>query len=76
MSRVVNLDAAPDAVTSFCDKLGIAISVIEPLLSGGTRAIFNNGADAERIRREMKGKLIASPTTRSPLYVSRSRPAR
>jgi len=69
----VNIDATPDVVTSLCEKLGIAISVIEPLQSGGTRVILNNMVDTEKVRREMKTKLLTGPTVRSSLYVSRIR---
>ena len=73
MSRVVSIDATPEAVTAICDNLGIAISVIEPLPAGGTRLILNNSIDADKIRRDMKAKLIAGDSVRSPLYVSRIR---
>ncbi len=71
MSRVVSVDATPATVTQRCDKLGITISVLEPLQSGGTRVILNNSADAEAVRRVMKDKLITGPSVRSSLYVSR-----
>jgi len=71
MTRVVNVDATLVAVAQRCDKLGIAISVIEPLKSGGTRVILNNSDDAETVRREMKAQLITGPCVRSSLYVSR-----
>lgn len=76
MTRVVTVDATPDAVTQRCNMLGIGISVIEPLQSGGTRVILNNSDDAERVRRDMKEKLITGPSVRSSLYVSRIRTPR
>jgi hypothetical protein len=74
MTRVVTIDDTPEAVKTLCDKFGIGISVIEPLQSGGTRLILNNGIDAEKVRREMKTKLITGPSVRSSLYVARTRP--
>jgi hypothetical protein len=73
MTRVVTIDDTPEAVTALCAKFGIGISVIEPLPSGGTCVILNNGVDAEKVRREMKAKLIAGPSVRSSLYVARIR---
>lgn len=73
MTRVVSVDATPEAVAALCDKFSIAISVIEPLDSGGTRVILNNSHDAEKLRREMKAKLITGPSVRSSLYVARTR---
>ena len=73
MSRVVVVEAAPDAVSSLCETLGIAISVIEPLPSGGTRLILNNSADAEKIRQDKRTKLVVGSSVRPPLYVSRTR---
>lgn len=73
MTRVVSVNVAPEAVTAVCDKLGVAISVIEPLPSGGTRVILNNSVDAEKVRHDMRTKLITGPSARSPLYVSRTR---
>ena len=66
------MDATLEAVTALCGKLGIAISVIEPLQSGGTRIILNNIPDADKLRGTMKAKLITGPSTRSSLYVGRS----
>jgi hypothetical protein len=73
MSRAVNIDAAPEVIVALCNKLGIGISVIEPLDSGGTRVILNNMTDAEIVRRDMKAKLITGDSVRSALYVSRTR---
>ena len=73
MTRVVSVDDTPEAVTALCDTLGIAISVIEPLPSGGTRLILNNSTDAETIKRDKRTKLITGESVRSALYVSRVR---
>ena len=72
MSRAVSLDASMEAVTDLCAKQAIAISVIEPLQSGGTRVVFNNAIDAQKFRVSMKTKLIDGPTVRSPLYACRT----
>jgi len=72
MSRAICINDTVDAITEFCDKNSMGISVIEPLQSGGTRVVMNNSADAETMRRRMKTKVIDGPVVRSPLYAWRS----
>lgn len=72
MSRAITLTATVVEVTDYCTKQKIAISVIEPLPSGGTRVVLNNLADADTMRRGMKARLIGTPVVRSSLYVSRT----
>jgi len=71
MSRAINIDATVEEVTASCDKHGIGISSIEPLQSGGTRVVLNNSDDAEKLRRRMKGQIIAGLVVRSGLYMAR-----
>ncbi len=72
MSRAVFINDSVEAVTEFCGKNAIGISVIEPLQSGGTRVVMNNSGDAETLRRRMKSKVIDGPVVRSPLYAWRA----
>lgn len=72
MSRAVNVDDSVQAVTDLCVKLAVGISDIEPLQSGGTRVVFHNSVDAEKMRRRLNAKLILGPVVRSPLYAWRT----
>lgn len=71
MSRAVTINASVAEVTEYCAKQDIGISVIEPLVSGGTRVVLNNLQDAELVRRGMKTRLISTPVVRSSLYACR-----
>jgi len=71
MSRAINIDATVEDVTASCVKHNIGISSIEPLQSGGTRVVLNNSDDAEKLRRRMKGQIIAGLVVRSGLYMAR-----
>lgn len=68
MSRAVNIDATPQAVTDTCAQHNYGISSIEPLQSGGTRVVLLNGDAAAGLRRKMASQLIAGPVVRSGLY--------
>jgi len=70
MSRAIAIKATVVEVTDYCAKQNIAISVIEPLTSGGTRVVLNNVPDADTVRRGMKTRIISTPVVRSSLYVS------
>lgn len=71
MSRAISIDATVEQVTDYCAKQGLGISVIEPLISGGTRVVLNNMNDAEVVRRGMKARLISAPVVRSSLYAAK-----
>lgn len=71
MSRALNIDATLQEVSACCDKYAIGISVIEPLQSGGTRVVLNNGGDTEKLRHRMKNRMIDGPVVRSSLYSAR-----
>ena len=64
-SRAMNLDATPDEIRAICAKHKLAISVIEPLLSGGTRVVTTNGDGAATLRKAMKAKLIPGAVKRT-----------
>lgn len=72
MSRAIAINASVEQVTDYCTKQGFGISVIEPLVSGGTRVVLNNMEDAEAVRRGMKTRLINTPVVRSSLYAART----
>lgn len=71
MSRATSIDAPVEQVADYCAKQGLGISVIEPLISGGTRVVLSNMDDAEVVRRGMKARLISAPVVRSSLYAAR-----
>jgi hypothetical protein len=71
LSRVVNVKATVEAVSSLCDKHGIAISTIEPLESGGTRVVLKSAEGTREFRRRMSSEAFEGPTTRSGLYMAR-----
>ncbi|EQB32127.1 hypothetical protein [Sphingobium ummariense] len=71
MSRAINLDAAVADVEALCAKHNVAISVIEPLTSGGTRVVLLNPDGADRVRTLMKAKIITATVVRSPMHMAR-----
>jgi hypothetical protein len=73
-SRAINIDHTLQAVTDLCKQHAIGISTIEALDSGGTRVVVNTAADAENLRRRVKGKLIEGRVTRSSLHLARQAP--
>lgn len=71
MSRAVNTTETPEKVRALCEKHGIAISVIEPLPSGGTRVVLVTPDGAALFRMKGKDKLVEGPVARSGLYLAR-----
>ncbi len=67
MSRALNLDATLTHVTDMCAKHAAGISVIEPLLSGGTRVVLLNAHDAAVISRAYGNKVLTGAVTRMPI---------
>jgi hypothetical protein len=65
MSRAMNVTISSDEVTGLCAKKNIAISAMETLLSGGTRVVFMNIADAETMRSVFGTKLLGGSVTRA-----------
>lgn len=74
MSRAVHLSATVAEIEKLCGTHSFRISVIEPLLSGGSRVVLLDGRDADQLRIIMKGKIIAGDIKRSPAHVSRQPP--
>lgn len=65
MSRAMNVTATEAEVRSSAAEHGAAISAIEMILSGGTRVVFMNGDDAERMRRVFGSRMIVGAVMRS-----------
>lgn len=65
MSRAINVTALEAHVKAAAIEHGAAISAIETIVSGGTRVVFMNGNDAERMRRVFKDRIIVGTVTRT-----------
>ena len=68
MSRAMNVTLAESDVKDICQKAGVGISAIEPLLSGGTRLICTTGAGADEMRLRLGDHLIEGAVTRHRFY--------
>lgn len=71
MSRALNVAADEAELLTLCAKLGVNISAIEPLASGGTRIVLKNSPDAEKMRAKLGNRLIKGTVQRSASYVGR-----
>jgi hypothetical protein len=71
MSRAINVTSNVADVEALCLRHSVAISVIEPLASGGTRVVLLNPDGADRIRALMKKQIITTTVVRSPLHMAR-----
>ena len=71
MSRAININASASDIASTCDRLGITVSVLECLVSGGTRVVLNNTRDADAIAKAYKSKLLFGPVTRTATRLNR-----
>lgn len=65
MSRAMNVTATEAEVKAAAAEHGAMISAIETIMSGGTRVVFTNGDDAERMRRIFKDRMVVGAVTRS-----------
>jgi hypothetical protein len=72
MSRAINVEATVEAIDKLCASLGIAISSIEPLDSGGTRVVLKTIEGATKLRVRAKIKVIKGAVVRSGLYQART----
>jgi hypothetical protein len=61
----MNVTATETEVKAAAAKHGAPISAIEAIMSGGTRVVFMNGEDAERMRRMFKNQMVEGAVTRS-----------
>jgi hypothetical protein len=72
MSRAIHIDAIDADIIAKCKSLGVAISAIERLASGGTRVVLNSSIGAASIRKAYKESLLVGPVTRAPTGATRS----
>src|ERR1700761_7552355 len=70
MTRAINLDLTEASVRQGCETLGVRISMIEMLDSGGVRLVCLSADGAAIIRRELSAKIIAGRVERSRIYSS------
>ncbi|WP_118857048.1 hypothetical protein [Sphingomonas mesophila] len=71
MSRVLLLNMSADTATIECGKLGVGISALEPLTSGGIRLVCMSSDGAKTARKKFNSKLIKGEVMRT-----RHRPTR
>ncbi|HET9355126.1 MAG TPA: hypothetical protein VFO42_03060 [Sphingomicrobium sp.] len=71
MSRVLLLNMSATTATTECAKLGVGISAIEALTSGGVRLVTMSVDDAEKARKKFNSKLLKGEVMRT-----RHRPTR
>ena len=71
MSRVLLLNMSPTSAATACEKLGVGISAIETLTSGGVRLVTMSVDDAEKARKKFSSKLLKGEVMRT-----RHRPTR
>ncbi len=71
MSRAININASEADIGSTCDRLGINVSSLERLISGGTRVVLNNARDTDAIAKAYKTRLLAGPVTRAATRLNR-----
>lgn len=69
MSRAFCVTLPLDDVVALCARHKTAISVVEPLHSGGTRVVMINSDDAAVMGRVFAGKIITGAVIRTPLRV-------
>jgi hypothetical protein len=65
MSRVLLLDMSADAATAEFGKLGVGISAMEALTSGGVRLVTMSVDGAEKARTKFKSRLIKGDVVRT-----------
>jgi hypothetical protein len=73
MSRCINLKLSETEVRRHCTKQGVGVSVIEPLTSGGVRLVCMSSDGAERIRRDLRTKIIDGEIIRARIRPRGSR---
>ena len=64
----MNLSLPEAEVRRLCEAQGVSISVIEPLISGGTRLVCTSSAGAEEMRLRLRGHLIEGGVVRHRFY--------
>lgn len=71
MSRAININASESDIESTCERLGIQISALERLVSGGTRVVLNNAGDTDAIAKAYKARRLLGPVTRAATRLNR-----
>lgn len=71
MSRAINIKASEAEIAATCKRLGLGVSMIEPLASGGVRAVLNNAADTASLTRAYQTKLLTGPVVRTATRLNR-----
>jgi hypothetical protein len=71
MSRAININATETDILATCERLGIGISMLERLASGGTRVVLNNAGDTRSIATAYRTKLLTGPVTRMATRLNR-----
>jgi hypothetical protein len=71
MSRAINVNASQSDIEATCQRLGIEVSVLERLVSGGTRVVLNNVRDTDAIAKAYKTRLLSGPVTRAATRLNR-----
>jgi hypothetical protein len=75
MSRVLLLNSNEEAAIKACARFDVAISVVEPLESGGVRLVCVTSDGAAIMRRKLRSRLIDGPVIRSPIFSRGAHPA-
>lgn len=73
MNRTLHLSLTEGQVTESCRKHSVAISAIEPLVSGGTRLVTMSVDGASKMRAKLKRDIIKDDVERTPLYLRAGR---
>jgi hypothetical protein len=68
MSRALNLRLSEAEVRTHCATVGVSISAIEPLPSGGTHLVCTTGDGADEIRLRFHNHIIPGAVRRLPFY--------
>ena len=71
MSRAININAAEADIVATCKKLGIGISMIEALQSGGARIVLKSAADTATLAKAYGSKILTGPVSRMPTRLNR-----
>lgn len=69
----MNLDLPEAEVVAVCDKLGVSISAVETLPSGGTHLVCTIMEGADQIRHKLKRNLIEGRVKRFPFMTAAAR---
>lgn len=70
-NRATNLTMTEAEAIAKCNALGVGISVVEPLASGGVRLVCTTMAGAETLREKCKKQVIRTTVTRTAFWEGR-----